>query len=275
MARVEVTHSPACDELERTLWLIWSVWTLLVLAHLLGSWLGSSVPVLAGGLLAISIVWATRARDAGRPVTRRMRDQVGVALLGFTSGAFLFPVVLVATWRVGSTIGIPVEWLGSPTHTASRPVTLWISTLIAAPLLEEPLYRQRLQPVLRARLGTTGAVVAASLLFAAPHLLPWTILGAFLFGIVLGAVYELSASLTLCIAIHAGLNLRALWTGLPTDASQLFLLPDLIVAVVALSASLGWHHWSGCRQAGDGAVVGRGRSGSGPVGALRGECRWC
>jgi membrane protease YdiL (CAAX protease family) len=67
-----------------------------------------------------------------------------------------------------------------------------------------------LLPPLCARLGAAPANDLTSGLFAIPHAEPWSVLGTFLVGLLLGAVYVASGSISLCIGLHAGLNLASL-----------------------------------------------------------------
>jgi membrane protease YdiL (CAAX protease family) len=80
------------------------------------------------------------------------------------------------------------------------------------PLLEELLYRERVLGALRPPLGTAGAVLASSALFAAAHPGGWSGLGALGVGLALGTFVAATGALWHAVAAHAGLNLAAcLW----------------------------------------------------------------
>ena len=63
---------------------------------------------------------------------------------------------------------------------------------------------------LRARWPAAPTVAATSALFAIPHLEPWSVVGAFVAGLGLGAFRACGAPAGACIAAHAGLNLASL-----------------------------------------------------------------
>jgi membrane protease YdiL (CAAX protease family) len=95
-----------------------------------------------------------------------------------------------------------------------------IALVIAAPVLEELLFRG----VILRRLLVSGtrlrAVVLSSLLFGAIHLNPWQFLGAFSGGLLLGWIYVRTRSLWLCIAGHALNNACSLYaSALPVKIS--------------------------------------------------------
>jgi membrane protease YdiL (CAAX protease family) len=83
------------------------------------------------------------------------------------------------------------------------------------------LYRERLLPALRARLGAPVALLLSSTLFAAPHLEPWSVLTTFCVGLVLGGVFLATGRVELCMAHHAGLNAAVLVCGLPPRQAAL------------------------------------------------------
>ena len=85
-----------------------------------------------------------------------------------------------------------------------------IAVVVLAPIFEELLYRERLFDAIAVTpLGTGGATLVTSALFALTHLTPWHLLGSFLVGIALALLRRFSRSVTACIGLHAGLNLRS------------------------------------------------------------------
>jgi membrane protease YdiL (CAAX protease family) len=111
---------------------------------------------------------------------------------------------------------------------------LWL--MLGAPVLEELVFRAGVQAGLRQRLASWGtaaapvAILISSLLFAACHALrqptaaALVAAGTLLPSLACGWLYERTARLGPCIALHAACN--ALWLGAPT-------------AVVSWQASLG------------------------------------
>ena len=81
----------------------------------------------------------------------------------------------------------------------------WVvmTTVVAAPLLEEILFRGIIQEGAVRRLGPAGGIVVASAIFGIIHLIPPQVVNAFFLALVLGLVYYQSRSLTAVILIHA------------------------------------------------------------------------
>lgn len=78
--------------------------------------------------------------------------------------------------------------------------------VIMAPVTEELLFRGFLFPALKARWGLWGSWVLTALIFAALHMHMPTFLPLFLLGLVLGAIYEITGSLPLCMMVHCFFN---------------------------------------------------------------------
>ena len=82
---------------------------------------------------------------------------------------------------------------------------LWLFALgaIAAPVVEEFLFRGLLFPLLRGRMKVVAAVVVSALLFAALHLLVPLIPALLMMGVVLALLTERYNSIVPSIAVHA------------------------------------------------------------------------
>ncbi|MCP5056083.1 MAG: CPBP family intramembrane metalloprotease [bacterium] len=79
------------------------------------------------------------------------------------------------------------------------------------PLFEELLYRERMLDALASVDVPRGIRwIVTSLLFAIPHIQPWSILGTFLVGLALAFTYESTRCLGFCVALHVGLNLASM-----------------------------------------------------------------
>jgi uncharacterized protein len=73
---------------------------------------------------------------------------------------------------------------------------------IAAPVLEEVLFRGIILDGFLKRYGPVKSILISSLLFGALHLNPWQFVGAFLLGTLMGWIYYRTGSLALTICIH-------------------------------------------------------------------------
>jgi len=85
----------------------------------------------------------------------------------------------------------------------------FILMVIAAPILEELLFRGIILDGLLKKYTPTKAILISSLLFGLVHLNPWQFVTGFVMGIFLGWVYYKSRSILLSIIIHASANLSA------------------------------------------------------------------
>ena len=83
--------------------------------------------------------------------------------------------------------------------------SIWafITTVVAAPILEEYLLRGVIERGLLKHTTPLQAILWSSFFFAVIHLNPWQAIGAFTAGLFLGWIYWKTRSLTACIFIHA------------------------------------------------------------------------
>jgi hypothetical protein len=81
---------------------------------------------------------------------------------------------------------------------------------IAAPLVEELLFRGLLQNALAKRMPIWGAIILSSLIFAAVHLQPYAIPGLMSLSIAFGYLYHRTGSLRMNILLHMVNNTVAL-----------------------------------------------------------------
>ncbi len=109
---------------------------------------------------------------------------------------------------------IAVEALKQSLSSPIALITILISILLFAPILEEYLFRGVLQSWIRRKAGPIPAIFIAALAFALLHFSPrqdWTniplIVSLFTFGCYLGFVYEKSRSLFSPIVLHVTFNL--------------------------------------------------------------------
>lgn len=77
---------------------------------------------------------------------------------------------------------------------------------VAAPVVEETLFRGLLFGWLRSRLPLFAAVTLSAAIFAAAHVIPVLLPALFAVGVILAIAYELSGSLWVSILLHAMQN---------------------------------------------------------------------
>lgn len=218
--------------LANELFVVLTVWLALAVGELASARLGDQ-GLVAFGIAATGLLWI-RAPVPAR--TRAARPALANAALGLVAGYASHPAWLTLIGLLGLALGLsPVA-----ATVAQAPEALdWLAKGIAAPLTEELLYRERLLPMLRERIGTRRAVLAASTLFALPHWHLWSLLGTFVVGVALGFTYLRAQSLSLCVAIHAGLNLAGLEAAWSGTASGGALAAGSLVGLAAWAAAVG------------------------------------
>lgn len=143
-------------------------------------------------------------------VWRRHRAGLDVGIhLGV--GRIHFPMIL---WGVVVLLasGVVIEPLlelfpSAPYEAVQQTIGLggWaiMSTVVAAPILEEVLFRGVIFESCRERLGKGGAVLLSALLFGLIHGIPVQIVNAFVVGLILGYIYLRTRSLISVIVLHA------------------------------------------------------------------------
>ena len=195
------------QEILPALLLVLTAWSLLATQALLAPHLGRGAAVLLSFAAVTALVIATRRREGDRAPGRA----AGLAALGALAGFASYPVWIPLIGAIGVALGLrPVP----PPPRPDDPLLL-VAVLGLAPVFEELLYRERLLLALRSRVGAGLAVAISSLLFALPHLEPWSVLATGLVGLALGALMLAGGSVALCIGLHAGLNLAAVVCGIP------------------------------------------------------------
>lgn len=181
--------------------------------------LGSALQALAGEVivaLVVIVVHRALALGTGAPPPKLGFDSSTVKrALG--RGALVYLLLLPAIFLVLIPLGALFDRLGIPTQShpivehlnaaTSSPaaVAVWLLVAaVAAPLLEEAVFRGALQRALRHRFGGRGAIVLSSLAFAVIH--PQVGLGLvaiLVIGLVLAVVREHERSLWPSVVVHA------------------------------------------------------------------------
>ncbi|MGP1462773.1 CPBP family intramembrane glutamic endopeptidase [Tannerella sp.] len=90
---------------------------------------------------------------------------------------------------------------------SQRGVFTFMLMVIAAPVLEEFIFRGIILDGLLKRYSPTKSILVSSLLFGLVHLNPWQFVTGFIIGIFSGWVYYRTRSLSFSIIIHAAANL--------------------------------------------------------------------
>jgi len=85
----------------------------------------------------------------------------------------------------------------------------FITIAVAAPILEEILFRGIILNGLLKRYSPQKAILVSAFLFGIVHLNPWQFFGAFLIGIFMGYVYYHTKNIGYCILIHFSGNFTA------------------------------------------------------------------
>jgi membrane protease YdiL (CAAX protease family) len=92
---------------------------------------------------------------------------------------------------------------------AQTGVSSFLMLVIAAPVLEEIIFRGVMLDGLLRRTTPLKAIVLSSILFGFVHMNPWQFVVGFLVGVFAGWVYLKTKNLVAVIVIHAGINFSA------------------------------------------------------------------
>lgn len=96
----------------------------------------------------------------------------------------------------------------------------FITIVIAAPILEELIFRGIILDGFLRRYSPVKSIVLSSFLFGIVHFNPWQFIAAFFIGLLAGWVYYKTRKLSLTIIIHAVNNLVAFLSGYVQDAEK-------------------------------------------------------
>jgi len=164
-------------------------------------------------MLLLGAVWlSARASGFSLAAAVGMRrvpiaPTLGVALVVAIGARMLTGLYAVVLQAAG--FSLPVEDLDPTRLLPSTPLgvalTLGLACLIA-PLVEEVVFRGILLSALHDRWGRTVAVLGSSAVFAALHVVPYSIPPIFVLALVLGRLFLTSRSLWTSIASHAVFN---------------------------------------------------------------------
>lgn len=127
---------------------------------------------------------------------------------------------------------------------SQRSVFTFILMVIAAPVLEEFIFRGIILDGLLKRYSPTKSILVSSLLFGLVHLNPWQFVTGFIIGIFSGWVYYRTRSLSFSIIIHAAVNLTGFLMRFFIDvdsymnASMLDMYGGLINLILVIAGSV-------------------------------------
>ncbi|MGI4863907.1 MAG: CPBP family intramembrane glutamic endopeptidase [Janthinobacterium lividum] len=164
-----------------------------------------SIAVLSNGVL---VLWLRRRTAAGRWLGLRWRGP----RRPWVAFGLLLPIVpaLAVVLSVQGFLRLP-RWSAGKllAELAAHPALALVLGCVAAPILEEMLFRGVLLPGLLRNYRPAVAIGQSALLFGIFHFNPAQSLNAFFIGLLLGWVYYQSRSLWLCIGLHGLYNALA------------------------------------------------------------------
>lgn len=201
---------------------LWNVATWGVIFGLVRAgqtWVGLAAAALL--FAAFVRVYLLRAGDPGerrRWATLRLRPLDRDGALGTLMAV---PVLFALAWSLGEVwtrlVPVPPETFRpfeALTRTAEGRLTVVLFAMVAAPIVEELVFRGLVQRPLERRWGPAPAIAFTSLLFALVHALPWVLPIHLLLGLAFGFVVYATRSVWAGVLLHAANNsLAALGVG--------------------------------------------------------------
>jgi membrane protease YdiL (CAAX protease family) len=155
-------------------------------------------------------------------------------------GVFLLPLIY---FHVGGMSELFDPLYRSEHPRQPQPLTTWLSLALLGPVLQEFLHRKLLLEALARQLGAVMALLLTIALYVSVPIEPWSLLGTATDAVLFGILMLTGKSLPLCIGLHVGFNLAAVWTGIRLWKAPLPLveLPaSLTPLVAALIAAAYW-----------------------------------
>lgn len=190
---------------------------------------GEGNPELAGFLsyvvsfgLTIIFAWwlTTRKGTVVRPFSFSLRRTNPTLILSGLVMVMVTSMVLEPLLEL-----FPSEYLDRLQDAIGSGGWAMLTTIVAAPILEEVLFRRLIQQELTGGYGRVRGVLLAAAVFGVVHIIPQQAINAFFIGIILGYIYLRSGSLTPAILIHA-INNAIAFTFLQLFGNNLSLTRD-------------------------------------------------
>jgi len=174
--------------------------------------------ILAMGI-PLLIVLRLRNKKAGYlPINLSLKNKRILPYLVLASIALLIGIINPLSSLIPMPESLKQEFLTLASQTG---VFTFITLVIAAPILEELIFRGIILDGLLKRYSPTKSILISSLLFGLVHLNPWQFVTGFVLGIFIGWVYNNTKSLTTSIIIHASFNLTAYLLRMSLDMEKL------------------------------------------------------
>lgn len=207
------------------------VFFLLVLINITGfmAFSGTVMPGMAAGVIigaAVDILavvcvlfmlreeYGTKLADIGLKLKAPLAN-LGYGFLTYLAIMPVFSVVILA-WRwLGGQLGLeyqlqPVVACLLKSDSMLTVVLITVSAVIVAPIVEEFMFRCFTYPVLRKRLGVSGAILITSAFFALIHLNFFAFPPIFVLGVALAFLYERRQNIVAPAALHFLHNAHAI-----------------------------------------------------------------
>ena len=240
---------------------LWSLikLTLVALLIMLGwqllSYLCTLLPVPAAALALLVVIGAILRGQAQLcrpgPAAAEYREAMRVRPLDKRA---LWMILLAVPAITVATLCLALIWIhlmGAPSggesemmkRAASRPygwVPLALAVAVVAPLIEELMFRGRMQTAFERRLGMLPGILVTTALFAVAHLAAFKLPSMILSGLVLGAAVSFTGSIWAGVILHAannGVAVLMFATGISESSSPLS-TPSLLAPVALLLLSL-------------------------------------
>jgi len=174
--------------------------------------------LLASAVIQLSLMGQYIRKD-GRAAALGLHDFGKIQLHKASGLAILLVAAAMAFNFVYATYIIPgvdmqadmAKILASIQRTPLNLVTMFLALTVAAPVVEELLFRGFLQNALTKYVPIWGAILLSSFLFALVHLQPYAIPGLMSLSIAFGYLYYRTGSLRTNIILHMANNVFALW----------------------------------------------------------------
>lgn len=187
----------------------------------LGNQIGKSLSVLIYYLFSIGLPLGV--------VFNVRKKTTGIGHFNFKPfNPIIVPLVVIVTIAIALGVSIPIiSLIPTPEFVKQaflmmsddRGVYTFITLVIAAPILEELIFRGIILDGFLKLYSPSRSIILSSILFGLVHLNPWQFLSALFIGIFMGWVYYRTNSLWLTIIIHASLNLFSLLSTTITDTT--------------------------------------------------------
>jgi membrane protease YdiL (CAAX protease family) len=226
---------------------------------------------------AILFAWFLRGfvLRSGRPGELRRRALLRLRPLGRDAALATLaaiPVLFALSWSVGELwvrlAPVPAESLQPFRDLTGDPLgrlSVTLLALVAAPLLEELVFRGMVQHPLERRWGPAAGIAFTSTAFAAFHFLPWVLPVHLLLGLAFGYAVYATRSIWAGVVLHAANNaVAALGLGaeapdLPPTIWRTGATPEFwtALAVLAVAAAAARHVAGWLWRAGHGGRGGR------------------